>query len=101
VAVGTVEELELAPDMTHVLVRARMTRSVKESLSENTRFYIVAPHVGVAALPGGIARVPQQIEGGAHLAGAFLDALVMPAGYLLWNRHSNSAGLAKRGGSVP
>jgi paraquat-inducible protein B len=52
VPVGTVEELELAPDLSHVLVRARMTRSVKDSLSENTRFYIVAPHVGVEGISG-------------------------------------------------
>ena len=52
VSVGTVEQLELAPDMSHVVVRARTTRSVKDALNENTQFYIVAPHVGVEGISG-------------------------------------------------
>ena len=52
VTVGTVEKLDLAPDMSHVLVHARMRRSVSDALNENTRFYIVAPHVGVEGISG-------------------------------------------------
>lgn len=52
IVVGRVEELELSPDLSHVIVHARMIRSAKEALNENTRFYIVAPHVGVEGISG-------------------------------------------------
>ena len=52
VVVGTVERLEFTPDLSQVIVHARMTRSVKESLNENTRFYIVSPHVGLEGISG-------------------------------------------------
>lgn len=52
VIVGRVEELELAPDLSHVIVHARMTRSAKQSLNENTQFYVVSPHVGVEGITG-------------------------------------------------
>ena len=52
VAVGRVEELELAPDLSHVIVHARMIRGAAQALNENTRFYIVAPHVGVEGITG-------------------------------------------------
>jgi paraquat-inducible protein B len=52
VVVGRVEELELAPDLSHVVVHARMTRGATQALNENTRFYIVAPHVGVEGISG-------------------------------------------------
>src|SRR6185437_2354987 len=49
---GTVQEVELTPDMSRVIVHARMTRQAAEYLNENTRFYIVAPHVGVGGISG-------------------------------------------------
>jgi paraquat-inducible protein B len=52
VVIGRVEELELAPDLSRVIVHARMTRGAKSSLNENTQFYIVAPHVGVEGITG-------------------------------------------------
>jgi paraquat-inducible protein B len=52
VVVGTVERLEFTPDLAQVIVHARMTRSVKEALNENTRFYIVSPHVGLEGISG-------------------------------------------------
>jgi paraquat-inducible protein B len=52
VDLGTVESLELTPDMSHVIVHARMTRQASEHLSENTRFAIIAPHVGVGGISG-------------------------------------------------
>jgi paraquat-inducible protein B len=52
VTVGRVEEIELAPDMSRVIVHARMSRSAKEALNENTRFYIVSPRVGVEGISG-------------------------------------------------
>ncbi len=52
VTVGTVERLELTPDMSRVIVHARMTRAATPALNENTRFYIVAPHVGIEGISG-------------------------------------------------
>jgi paraquat-inducible protein B len=52
VDVGTVESLELTPDMSHVIVHARMTRKAAGHLSENTRFAVIAPHVGVGGISG-------------------------------------------------
>jgi paraquat-inducible protein B len=50
--VGTVESLELTPDMSRVIVHARMTRLATPYLNDETRFYIVAPHVGVGGISG-------------------------------------------------
>ena len=52
VDVGTVESLELTKDMSRVIVHARMTRRAEPFLNEKTRFYIVAPHVGVGGISG-------------------------------------------------
>jgi paraquat-inducible protein B len=52
VDVGSVESVELTPDMLRVVVRARMTRQAVPFLNENTRFYVVAPHVGVGGISG-------------------------------------------------
>lgn len=52
VDVGSVESVELTPDMSHVIVHARMTRRAAPYLTEKTRFYIVAPHVGVGGVSG-------------------------------------------------
>jgi paraquat-inducible protein B len=52
VDVGTVESLELTKDMSRVIVHARMTRSAIPFLNEQTRFYVVAPHVGVGGISG-------------------------------------------------
>jgi paraquat-inducible protein B len=52
VDLGTVDSLELTPDMSHVIVHARMTRQATEHLDENTRFAIIAPHVGVGGISG-------------------------------------------------
>jgi paraquat-inducible protein B len=52
VDVGTVESVELTPDMSRVIVHARMTRRASPYLNEKTRFYIVAPHVGFGGISG-------------------------------------------------
>jgi paraquat-inducible protein B len=52
VDVGTVESVELTPDLLRVVVRARMTRQAVPFLNEKTRFYVVAPHVGVGGISG-------------------------------------------------
>jgi paraquat-inducible protein B len=50
--VGTVESLELTRDMSRVIVHARMTRLATPYLNDETRFYIVAPRVGVGGITG-------------------------------------------------
>src|SRR3569832_2324274 len=52
VDLGTVESLELTPDMSRVIVHARMTREATGHLTPNTRFAIIAPHVGVGGITG-------------------------------------------------
>jgi paraquat-inducible protein B len=52
VNVGSVEQLELADDLSHVIVHVRMRRSASAALNENTKFYIVAPHVSVEGISG-------------------------------------------------
>jgi paraquat-inducible protein B len=52
VDVGTVESVELTPDMSRVIVHARMTRQATPYLNEKTRFYVVAPHVGIGGISG-------------------------------------------------
>src|ERR1700754_2860888 len=52
VDLGTVESLELTPDMSYVIVHARMTRQATSHLTPSTRFAIIAPHVGVGGISG-------------------------------------------------
>jgi paraquat-inducible protein B len=52
VDVGTVESLELTPDMSSVIVHARMTRQTAGHLSENTHFAVIVPRVGVGGISG-------------------------------------------------
>jgi paraquat-inducible protein B len=52
VELGTVESVELAPDMSYVIVHARMKREATDHLTEDTRFAIIAPHVGVGGISG-------------------------------------------------
>jgi paraquat-inducible protein B len=52
VDIGLVESLELTPDMSRVIVHARMTRKAAAHLTENTRFAIIAPRVGVGGISG-------------------------------------------------
>jgi len=52
VDVGTVQSVELTPDMSRVIVHARMTRQAAPYLNEKTRFYVVAPHVGIGGISG-------------------------------------------------
>jgi len=52
VRVGNVEELELSDDLSRVIVHVRMTRAAAAALNENTKFYVVAPHVSVEGITG-------------------------------------------------
>lgn len=78
VVVGRVESLELAPDLSRVIVHASMTRSAKQALNESTQFYIVSPHVGVEGISGlstivsGVYIEMQPSEGSARSQNAFV-----------------------------
>ena len=52
VDVGRVERIELTSDVSHVVVRARMSRSIEAYLSTGARFWIVQPHVGAEGISG-------------------------------------------------
>ncbi len=52
VDLGTVESIRLTPDMSRVIVKARMRRSTTAHLNSNTRFWIVRPRVGVGGISG-------------------------------------------------
>ncbi|HEY6457081.1 MAG TPA: MlaD family protein [Steroidobacteraceae bacterium] len=52
VRVGTVDSFELSPDLSEVLVHARMTREVSKNLTGSTRFWIVTPRVGTSGISG-------------------------------------------------
>jgi paraquat-inducible protein B len=52
VDLGTVESVQLTPDMSRVIVRAQMNRQAIGYLTANTRFAIIAPHVGVGGISG-------------------------------------------------
>ena len=52
VDLGTLESMELTPDMSRVIVHARMTRNATDHLTEDTRFAVIAPHVGVGGISG-------------------------------------------------
>jgi paraquat-inducible protein B len=52
VDLGTVESLYLTPDMSHVIVRARMRREATSHLTAATRFWIVRPRVGFGGISG-------------------------------------------------
>ncbi|HEX3836291.1 MAG TPA: MlaD family protein [Steroidobacteraceae bacterium] len=52
VRVGTVESFELSPDLSEVIVHARMTREVGKHLTASTRFWIVTPRVGTSGISG-------------------------------------------------
>jgi paraquat-inducible protein B len=52
VDLGTVESVYLTPDMSRVVVRARMRRSAVSHLTAATRFWIVRPRVGFGGISG-------------------------------------------------
>ena len=52
VDLGTVESVFLTPDMSRVVVQARMRRSASSHLTSGTRFWIVRPRVGFGGISG-------------------------------------------------
>jgi paraquat-inducible protein B len=52
VDLGTVESIRLSPDLSRVIVRARMLRSAGPYLNERTQFWIVRPRVSAEGISG-------------------------------------------------
>ena len=52
VEVGVVDEVSLAPDLSGVIVRARMERNADDYLREKTQFWIVKPRVAGGQVTG-------------------------------------------------
>jgi paraquat-inducible protein B len=52
VDLGTVESVFLTPDMSRVIVQARMRRSTVAHLTTGTRFWIVRPRLGFGGISG-------------------------------------------------
>ena len=55
VALGTVDEVELADDMSHVIVKVKMDADAKRLLTDKARFWVVRPRFGsLSALGSGL-----------------------------------------------
>ncbi len=52
VNVGRVNRIELASDVSHVLVHARMSRAIEPFLASGARFWIVQPRLGAQGISG-------------------------------------------------
>jgi paraquat-inducible protein B len=52
VALGTVESIELASDMSHVIVRVRMTAAASKHLTDHARFWVVRPRLSAGNISG-------------------------------------------------
>ena len=67
VKLGTVDEISLAEDMSHVVVRVRMEAQAKPVLTDHARFWVVRPRLsggGLAGLQTGL----ETLVSGAYLA---------------------------------
>jgi paraquat-inducible protein B len=52
VNLGTVENISLSPDMSHVVVRVRMRRDAEAALTDQTRFWVVRPRFSPGSISG-------------------------------------------------
>lgn len=52
VEIGTVDEIELSPDMSHVVLTANMVKSASDYLTETTRFWVVRARVAAGEVSG-------------------------------------------------
>lgn len=52
VEIGTVDKIELSPDMSHVVLTAHMVKSAREYLTETTRFWVVRARVAAGEVSG-------------------------------------------------
>ncbi len=52
VDLGTVERINLSPDMSHVVVRVQMRKEAEDELTENARFWVVRPRLTLGNISG-------------------------------------------------
>jgi paraquat-inducible protein B len=52
VEIGMVEEIRIAEDASHVVVKAQMVKEMERFISENTRFWVVRARVSASAIYG-------------------------------------------------
>ncbi len=52
VEVGTVEDVEISADLSHVVLHVELTSDVQDHLGVETRFWVVRPHIGVGGISG-------------------------------------------------
>ncbi len=52
VGLGTVESIKLAKDMTHVIMRVRMTRQATDYMTDHARFWVVRPRLSLGNISG-------------------------------------------------
>jgi paraquat-inducible protein B len=63
VEIGMVEEIRIAEDVSHVVVKAQLVKETERFISENTRFWVVRARVSASAIYGL----------GTVFSGAYLD----------------------------
>ena len=59
VGLGTVEEIKLSQDMSHVIVQVRMTRQAARYVTDHARFWVVRPRLS----PGNISGLETLVTG--------------------------------------
>ena len=52
VEAGVIKDVEMAEDLSQVFVMAEMKKSVEPHLTENTRFWVVRPQIGLGGVSG-------------------------------------------------
>ncbi|MGD8363966.1 MAG: MlaD family protein, partial [Desulfobacterales bacterium] len=50
VELGQIEEINLSPDLGHVVVTAKLVRQAEDLISENTRFWVVRARINVSGV---------------------------------------------------
>lgn len=52
IAIGTVKRVHISPDLSHVIVIAEFSKHAEPHLTENSRFWVVRPQVGLGGISG-------------------------------------------------
>src|SRR5260221_4672352 len=52
IELGTVDRIEPSPDLSHVVVSAKMNKQAEGHLTDNTQFWVVRPRLGLSGLSG-------------------------------------------------
>ncbi|MFZ1745422.1 MAG: MlaD family protein [Nitrospirales bacterium] len=52
IAVGTVKRVDISPDLSNVIVIAEFSKQAEPHLTENSRFWVVRPRVGLGGISG-------------------------------------------------